>query len=250
MNAQPDLVAGPFPRRWGHSVAWRLAKAGRLLMGGTSWSRCILEAAWVVRRLALEEMARGQAGEFFDIAYPTLGVLQKNVAKTDRVLDLGCGRGRIALGVAPLCAEVVAVDYDAVTVAQAARVNRLPNIRWIHADVGQELHPAIKAGSFDWIVCSHVLEHLAWEQSGCLLRLLAGLGSKLLVELPDFSADPLNEMRRRRGLTWVSDADHKQEFTSEILARLLQENGWEVRSVERRSGILLALAAPRSELRG
>lgn len=250
MTPQTDLVPGAFPKRWGHSLAWRIALIGRLFLGAKRWNRFILESAWVVRRLALEEMASGAGKEFFEVAYPTLGFLQKNISKGDRVLDLGCGRGRIASGVAPLCAEVVAVDYDAAAVARAAQASRLPNIRWMHADIGREPHSAVIGGSFDWIVCSHVLEHLVWNQSCRLLRHLVGLGSRLVVELPDFSADPLNEMRRRRGLTWVSDADHKQEFTSEILARLLQENGWEVRSVERQSGILFALATPRPGVRG
>jgi len=242
MNIQADLVPGPFPKKLSHSLAWRSASLLRAAVGDGRWTRFILEAAWVTRRMALEALARTDGEKFFDVAYPSLGFLKKNLLTTERLLDLGCGTGRIARAVAPLCKEVVAVDYDAGLVKRAARLGTMGNIRWIHADVGSGLSSEIAGSRFDWVVCSHVLEHLFWDQAARLLQELAGLGSRIVVELPDFAADPLNEMRRRQGLTWVSDADHKQEFTVEILAGLLQGNGWKVESLAGQSGNLLAVA--------
>jgi len=242
MSFQADLVPGPFPKKLSHSLAWRFARLLRAVAGDGRWTRIILEASWVTRRLALEALARTDGEKFFEAAYPSLGFLKKNLLPTDRLLDLGCGSGRISRALAPLCHEVVAVDYDAGLLKQAARLASSGNIRWIHADVGSGLSSEIAGPGFDWVVCSHVLEYLYWDQAARLLRELAGLGSRIVVELPDFAADPLNEIRRCRGLTWVSDADHKQEFAAEILADLLQENGWNVKSLSGRSGNLLAVA--------
>lgn len=51
-----------------------------------------------------------------------------------RVLDLGCGDGRLALGVAPHAREVTGVDPDAQLIAQAtARASRsgVRNVRFV-----------------------------------------------------------------------------------------------------------------------
>lgn len=246
MTDPMELAPGPFPKKLGHSFAWRFSAFGRGLLGTGRWGRFLLESAWVIRRLALEETARFHGEAFFGLAYPSLAFLQARLSRQDRVLDLGCGSGRISRGIAPFCREVVAVDYDGEALARASHAFRVANVRWIRADLSRGIPAELGEENFDWIVCSHVLEHLPWEGSARLLRLLASRGSRLLVELPDFGADPLNEIRRRQGLTWVSDADHKQEFTRDLLLRLLEENGWQVESARGGSGVLLAAAVARS----
>jgi putative methylase len=68
-----------------------------------------------------------------------------------RVLDLGCGTGRLAIGAAFLCAkETVGIDLDTEVVRKAAENTKAANVRgkvqWIAADI-EALH-----GRFDTIV--------------------------------------------------------------------------------------------------
>jgi putative methylase len=68
-----------------------------------------------------------------------------------RVLDLGCGTGRLAIGAAFLCAkETVGIDLDTEVVRTAAENTKTANVRgkvqWIAADI-EALH-----GRFDTIV--------------------------------------------------------------------------------------------------
>ncbi|MCS7286650.1 MAG: class I SAM-dependent methyltransferase [Anaerolineae bacterium] len=71
-----------------------------------------------------------------------------------RVLDLGCGRGGIMERLHPRTALTVGVDYDWASL----REHRAPAIFRIQARA--EILPFL-SGSFDLVICSWVLEHLA-----------------------------------------------------------------------------------------
>ena len=79
------------------------------------------------------------------------------LVKGKRVLDLGCGDGRLALGVAPFAASVVGLDPDQDLIADAtarARAAGLSNTRFV-VGAGQELPFA--DGSFDVVISSWAL---------------------------------------------------------------------------------------------
>ena len=79
------------------------------------------------------------------------------LVKGKRVLDLGCGDGRLALGVAPYAASVVGVDPDQdliVDATERARAAGLRNTRFVVA-AGQEL--PFEDGSFDVVISSWAL---------------------------------------------------------------------------------------------
>ena len=74
-----------------------------------------------------------------------------------RVLDLGCGDGRFALGIAPLAATVEGLDPDpeAITAAKAAaRSAGLTNTRF---KVGAAQHLPYRDGSLDVVLLSWTL---------------------------------------------------------------------------------------------
>jgi ubiquinone/menaquinone biosynthesis C-methylase UbiE len=74
-----------------------------------------------------------------------------------RVLDLGCGDGRLALGAAPYAKEVVGIDTDRDAIASArtrARKGGFRNVRF-QAAAGQSLPFA--DGAFDVVILSWTL---------------------------------------------------------------------------------------------
>ena len=74
-----------------------------------------------------------------------------------RVLDLGCGDGRFALGIAPLAAAVEGLDPDPDAIAAAkagARAARLKNTRF---SVGAAQHLPYRDGSLDVVLLSWTL---------------------------------------------------------------------------------------------
>ncbi len=74
-----------------------------------------------------------------------------------RVLDLGCGDGRLALGAARYARSVVGLDPDAELIASAtkrARAEGLRNVRFL-VGAGQSLPFA--EGSFDLVILSWTL---------------------------------------------------------------------------------------------
>ncbi len=74
-----------------------------------------------------------------------------------RVLDLGCGDGRLALGVARRAKEVVGIDPDAELIQNArtrAKELGLSNVRF-EVGAGQSL--GLKDGSLDVVILSWTL---------------------------------------------------------------------------------------------
>lgn len=79
------------------------------------------------------------------------------IVQGKRVLDLGCGDGRLALGAAPHAKEVVGVDPDADLIdgaTERARAAGLGNVRFQVA-AGQSL--PFPDGSFDVVILSWTL---------------------------------------------------------------------------------------------
>jgi len=90
----------------------------------------------------------------------------------ERLLDLGCGRGRLLPRFANAFEEVVALDSDEGRISEArklAHATSLENIRFINRffeDCASEL------GRFDMILCSHVIQHLPADSVGTMIGLM------------------------------------------------------------------------------
>jgi SAM-dependent methyltransferase len=94
------------------------------------------------------------------------------LGRGSRVLDAGCGQGRLGGHLASVGHDVVGVDVDPVLVAEAARVH--PSARWLVADLAELDLPAagIEPG-FDVIVSAgNVFTFLAPSTRGEVLRRL------------------------------------------------------------------------------
>jgi SAM-dependent methyltransferase len=160
---------------------------------------------------------------------PVLAEFVRGLGRAERVLDLGCGDGRLS---ALLDAgQLTLADVSAVALERARR--RVPQARVVELDPDAPL--PLADGAFDLVLCAETLEHVRDVQ--LLLseaRRVLSPGGRLALTTPAaralmLPADPLSP--------------HLRAFTRRSLRRVLDELGFELRSLRRRSGTLLALAS-------
>ncbi len=78
--------------------------------------------------------------------------VQALAAPPARVLDAGCGTGRVGAELARRGFDVVGVDLDPSMLATARRVE--PRVRWVEADLAELDHHDLGATGFDVVVCA------------------------------------------------------------------------------------------------
>jgi len=90
--------------------------------------------------------------------------------KNERVLDLGCGWGTFTIALAPICKEVIGVDYSQKSVdfceAFAAKMG-YDNLRFVTADASDT---GLEGASFDVIIAADLFEHLYPDVSEKTIR--------------------------------------------------------------------------------
>jgi SAM-dependent methyltransferase len=146
------------------------------------------------------------------------------IAKDERVLDVGCGKGELAYDVAQRTgATVVGIDRAAWALAFARSRFAHPRVTYVESDA-----LAFEDGSFDVAILSNVLEHVAARNE--LLRSLRDrLGvRRLLVRVPLLERDWVVPLRRELGLSYFSDPEHELEYTPGLLRGELAAAGWEM----------------------
>lgn len=73
------------------------------------------------------------------------------------MLDLGCGDGRFALGVASLASTVKGLDPDPEAIAAAKKTARKSGVRNTRFTVGAGQHLPYADGAFDVVILSWTL---------------------------------------------------------------------------------------------
>jgi SAM-dependent methyltransferase len=152
----------------------------------------------------------------------------RGLGHAERALDLGCGDGR-------LTAELDASDLTAADVSRVALERarpRLPDARLVELEPDAAL--PLPDASFDLVLAAETAEHVRDLQLFLSeVRRLLVPGGELALTTPATAPlarpdDPLSP--------------HLHRFTRRSLGRVLDELGFEVRSLRRRSGTLLARA--------
>ena len=136
------------------------------------------------------------------------------------VLEAGCGEGYGADLLAGVARRVVAVDYDAATVAHVR--TRYPAVEVIEANLA-----ALPTGdaSVDVVVNFQVIEHL-WDQPQFITECLRVLrpGGSLLISTP-------NRITFTPGSDTPLNPFHTRELNAAELTALLRDAGFEVREM-------------------
>jgi SAM-dependent methyltransferase len=152
----------------------------------------------------------------------------RSLGPVARALDLGCGDGRLTVELE--ADELTAADVSALGLERARA--RLPHARLVELapDAPLPLGDAI----FDLVLCAETIEHvrdvqLLLSEVRRVLRPGGTLALTTPAHLPiGRRPDPLSP--------------HLRQFTRRSLSRLLDDLGFEMRSLARRSGTLLAVA--------
>jgi SAM-dependent methyltransferase len=164
---------------------------------------------------------------------PVLAEFVRGLGRAERVLDVGCGDGRLS---ALLDAgELMLADVSAVALERARR--RLPKARVVELDPDAPL--PLADGAFDLVLCAETLEHV--QDVGLLVseaRRVLRPGGTLAVTTPAHRGIVLGGFERR----FDPLSPHIRFFTKRSLRGLLEGAGFELGAIHRRRGTLLATA--------
>ena len=187
----------------------------------------------------------GTAIEYSALNEPVLTAIPRSAR---RILDVGCGTGALGRAIkSRQDAEVVGVTYSSDEAARAA--GNLDRV--IEMDLNQFDAPDERP--FDCVVCSHVLEHLAWpEETLRQLRPIVKPGGRLVVALPNI----LVWRQRLRFLAGafrytdggLMDRTHFRFFDWESARRLVTNAGFRIVEARPDGGFPLARRLPGGRL--
>jgi SAM-dependent methyltransferase len=152
----------------------------------------------------------------------------RGLGRFERALDVGCGDGRLTAELD--AAALTAADVSAVALERARA--RLPGASLVELDPDAPF--PFDDSAFDLVLCAETVEHVRDVQLFMSeIRRVLRPGGELALTTP--AARPL-------GRPEDPLSPHLRRFTRRSLRRVLGELGFELRSLERRSGTLLARA--------
>jgi ubiquinone/menaquinone biosynthesis C-methylase UbiE len=158
--------------------------------------------------------------------------------EAEHALDLGCGDGRLTTALR--ANSVTVADVSAVALRRAA--GRLPGVELVGVEPDEPL--PFTDGEFELVLCAETIEHVRDVQ--LLLsevRRVLRPGGGLALTTP--AHDRLTALKLlAKGFESGFDprSPHIRHLTRRSLTRLLDEMGFDLTSIKRRKGTLLAVA--------
>ena len=143
-----------------------------------------------------------------------------------RILDVGCGIGIVAINIAKKLSKssIIGIDINKKNIEIANELlcqNNLSNVNFIHGDINDQ--EDIKS---DYVILSNILEHI--EKRTRFLKNIQKItnAKTFLIRVPNFERDWQIAMRKKLGIFYFSDNDHKIEHTLEQLEKELKKAGF------------------------
>jgi ubiquinone/menaquinone biosynthesis C-methylase UbiE len=163
----------------------------------------------------------------------------RGLEPAERALDLGCGDGRLTAELN--ASHLVAADVSALALERAR--GRLPDAGFVHLEPDAPL--PLDDAHFDLVLCAETLEHVRdVQQLLSEIRRVLRPGGTLALTTPAYGRlTALAAMVRGFERTFDPLSPHVRFFTRRSLGRLLSELGFEVGSLRREAGTLLAVAS-------
>src|SRR3989344_140297 len=101
-----------------------------------------------------------------------MGIIRKSLTGRTiaRALDVGCGTGAFTVALLELAHKVVGIDVSTYALKVAGkRFQHNKRVRFMKVDLEKRILP-LKTGSFEAIICLHVLEHIRPDKLTCLIE--------------------------------------------------------------------------------
>lgn len=150
--------------------------------------------------------------------------------KNEKILDLGCGWGTFSMAIAPLCKEIVGLDYSSKSVEicrRLAREKKLNNVQFMCADASKT---GLKSESFDVIISADLFEHIYPEDFIKIIkesnRILKKKG-KLVVWTPH--RGHFIEILKNNDIILERDISHVDYKSMKVLISALEDNGFTIK---------------------
>jgi len=177
--------------------------------------------AYIFRAIAWRAACRFYGPRMAQYRGDISSFILSNIDAGSSVLDTGCAEGNLTRLIASKAGRVVAVDIDKGYLDMIDKNDvRLKNARFIAGDIMD-----IDFGEiFDVAVLVHTIEHL--PDPDAVLRKLARIARKLIVETPDEESDWLTKILRDLGIDELGDDKHTKLYDDVSLTAALERNGW------------------------
>src|SRR5690606_22171911 len=133
--------------------------------------------------------------------------------------------------------RVTAIDNRAHVIELARCIMSHPNLRF-------EVRDAVSdppGEEYETVICSHVIEHI--DEPAALLRALRQWSPRLIRAVPPDDNRWQKVMFRDLGLSWKDDADHRREYTPDLLREQVEAAGWRI--TEMHAGVDIKAVAER-----
>lgn len=161
------------------------------------------------------------------LSQPLLDILRPT--EKDRVLDVGCGSGQFAVGMAPLVAGVTGIDITPAMLEQARALQRqhaARNIEWIEAD---SVSLPLPDRSFDLVISRSAFHHAA-NPLGTLSEMRRACTSSGRIAVLDL-APPAHKAVAFDAIELLRDPSHAHALPTEELRALGAKLGLEEMAV-------------------
>jgi SAM-dependent methyltransferase len=151
-----------------------------------------------------------------------------------RVLNIGCGIGRVERYLAPSVAELWGVDISGEMIARArVRLAGLPNVRLREVAVGEFLS-AFERGTFDLVISVLVLQHMEREDAFRYLEDAARIlrrGGALSVQFPNLLSPEYSAAFAEGARFDLRSAGRVRAYTEPEVRHFLELAGFRVESM-------------------
>lgn len=139
--------------------------------------------------------------------------LRKNIQKSDKVLDVGCGDGRNILSIVDITRDIIGLDIDPKAIEDTRNnLKEYPEIKYI---LGSATKLPFEDGTFDVVVFSMTLVNLDNEKERALTemkRVLKDGGKLLLSVYSEKALDERMKMYKQAGAPILNETNGKVVF--------------------------------------
>ena len=177
---------------------------------------------WVYNELALRY---GQGVHVKHKLMNYSNFFQRNITDKDKVLDIGCGYGAVAISIAKnmKSIQLTGVDIDKQKIQKAKKSHNYKNLTFIHGDAF-----VLEPFKVDIVILSNVLEHIK-DREDFIIKIKKHFRPSLfLIRVPDFERDWTVPFRKEIGTNYFSDTTHYIEHTENEFRQEMNNAGLKI----------------------